>query len=44
MGSKTKKIKAIRKRKAKPNKSNLRANQKRIDENLAVLRELSSKD
>jgi hypothetical protein len=44
MGSKTKKVKAIRKRKAKSNKDNLKANQKRIDENLATLRELSSKD
>ena len=44
MGSKTKKVKAIRKRKGKPNKDNLTANQKRIDENIATLRELSSKD
>ena len=44
MGSKTKKVKAIRKRKAKSNRDNLKANQKRIDENIATLRELSSKD
>ncbi len=44
MGSKTKKVKAVRKRKAKPNKDNLKANQKRIDGNLATLRELSAKD
>ena len=44
MGSKTRKLKAIRKRKAKSNKDNLRANQKRIDENLATLRELSAKE
>jgi hypothetical protein len=44
MASKTKKTKAARKRKSKPNKGNLKKNQKRIDRNLEILRELEEKD
>ncbi len=42
MSSNTKKAKIIRARKAKPNKVNLKKNQKRIEKNAAILRELSS--
>jgi hypothetical protein len=44
MASKTKKAKAIRKRKKAPNKVNLKADMKRIEKNLEVLREAASKD
>ncbi len=44
MASKTKKAKAIRKWKKKPNKGNLKADQKRIQKNLEILRELAEKD
>jgi len=44
MASKTKKTKAARKRKRKPNKANLKADQKRIERNLEILRELEEKD
>jgi hypothetical protein len=44
MASKTKKSKAARKRKSKPNKGNLKKNQKRIERNLEILRELEEKD
>ncbi len=44
MASKTKKTKAARKRKSKPNKGNLKKNQKRIDKNLEILRDLAEKD
>ena len=44
MASKTKKAKAIRKWKSKPNKANLKANIKRIEKNIEILRELSLKD
>jgi len=44
MASKTKKTKAARKRKSKPNKGNLKKNQKRIERNLEILRELEEKD
>lgn len=44
MTSPTKKAKRIRIWKTKPNKANLRADKKRIDKNLEILRELASKD
>ena len=44
MTSKTKKAKAIRKWKDKPNKANLKANMKRIEKNTEILKELSLKD
>ncbi len=44
MASNTKKAKSIKKRKMKPNKANLKADQKRIQRNAEILRELASKD
>jgi len=44
MASKTKKTKAARKRKSKPNKGNLKKDQKRIERNLEILKELASED
>jgi hypothetical protein len=44
MASKTKKTKAARKWKKKPNKANLKKDQKRIDRNLEILRDLAEKD
>jgi hypothetical protein len=44
MASKTKKAKAIRKWKDKPNKANLKADTKRIEKNREILKELSLKD
>lgn len=44
MASKTKKTKAARKWKKKPNKANLKKDQKRIDRNLEILRDLEEKD
>ena len=44
MGSPRKQTKAIRARKAKPNKVNLKKNQKRIQKNSEILRELDSKE
>lgn len=42
MASNSKKTKAIRARKAKPNKLNIKKNQVRIQQNGAILRELAS--
>ena len=44
MASHRKKTTAIRNRKKKPHKQNLKANIKRIQENAQILRELASKD
>ena len=44
MASNSKKTKAIRDRKTKPNKANLKANMKRIQKNTEILRELAGKD
>jgi hypothetical protein len=44
MTSNSKKTKAIRGRKTKPNKANLKANMKRIQKNTDLLRELAEKD
>jgi hypothetical protein len=44
MASNAKKTKAIRARKAKPNKKNRKADQKRIQENTELLRELAAKE
>jgi hypothetical protein len=43
MASNSKKTKAIRTRKARPNKKNIKKNLERIQENAAILRELASK-
>jgi hypothetical protein len=42
MASNSKKTKAIRARKAKPNKKNLKKNLVRVQQNAAMLRELAS--
>ena len=42
MSSNSKQTKAIRARKAKPNKKNLKKNLERVQKNAAVLRELAS--
>ena len=44
MASKTKMTKAARKRKKKPNKANLKKDQKRIERNRVILRELDEKN
>jgi hypothetical protein len=44
MASKSKKTEAIRSRKSKPNRDNLKKNAERIDRNREILRELASKD
>jgi len=44
MASKTKKAKAVRKWKDAPNKANLKADKKRIQKNLEVLRKAAEKD
>ncbi|MCP4683173.1 MAG: hypothetical protein GY864_12625 [Desulfobacterales bacterium] len=44
MGSNSKQTKLIRDRKAKSNKKNLKANQKRIQRNSEILRELAAKE
>jgi len=44
MASNSKKTKAIRGRKTKPNKVNLKANMKRIQKNTEILRELAEKE
>jgi len=44
MTSKAKKTKAIRAWKTKPNKANLRADMKRTQKNLEILRKLAEKD
>ena len=44
MTSMAKKTKAIRKWKDKPNKANLKADQKRLQKNREILKELASKD
>jgi hypothetical protein len=44
MTSKAKKTKAIRGRKTAPNKANLKADRKRVQRNLEILKELAEKD
>lgn len=44
MASNSKKTEAIRSRKARSNRENLKKNAKRIDRNREILRELASKD
>ena len=44
MSSNAKKTKAIRKWKSKPNKANQKADMKRIQKNVEILRELAEKD
>jgi hypothetical protein len=44
MASNSKKTKSIRYRKAKPNRRNLKADQKRIQRNAEILKELASKE
>jgi hypothetical protein len=44
MASNRKKSKAIRARKARPNKANLKKNQKRVQRNIEMLRELAARD
>ena len=44
MASNLKKTKLIRARKSKPNKSNLKADHKRYNDNIQALRELASKE
>ncbi len=44
MGSKTRKLKAIRKRHHKPNKDNRKADLKRTQKNRDILSELSAQD
>ena len=44
MASNTKKQKRIRKNKAKPNTSNLKADARRIQKNCEILRELAARD
>lgn len=44
MSSNAKKTKAIRQNKTKPNKANLKADQKRQQKNREILKELASKD
>jgi hypothetical protein len=44
MASKAKKTKSIRNRKKRANKPNLKADVKRIQKNMEILRDLSSKD
>ena len=44
MASKTKKLNRIRNRKKRPNKANLKANMKRTQKNLEILRDLETKD
>ena len=43
MGSKTKKVKCIRDRKKRPNKSNQKADMKRVQRNREILKELESR-
>jgi hypothetical protein len=42
MASKTQKTKKVRARKARPNKTNVKTNQKRLDRNLEVLEKISA--
>lgn len=44
MASNTKKTKAIRARKKRPNKKNLKANLKRIEKNAKILKELAANE
>jgi len=44
MGSNRKQTELIRARKARSNKTNLKKNQKRIQKNVEILRELASKE
>lgn len=44
MASNSKKTEAIRARRGKPNRDNLKKNVKRIDRNREILRELASRD
>ena len=44
MTSRAKKTKAIRKWKAKPNKANQKADLKRVQRNIEILKELAEKD
>ncbi len=44
MSSNAKKTKAIRQNKIKPNKANLKADQKRQQKNREILKELAAKD
>ena len=44
MGSPRKQTKLIRARKAKPNKANLKKNQKRLQKNLELMKEYASQD
>jgi len=44
MGSNRKQTKRIRANKSKPNKTNLKKNQKRIQKNIEILRELASNE
>jgi hypothetical protein len=44
MSSKSKRTEAIRNWKRKPNKENLKKNQKRMEQNQQVLRDLAAKD
>ena len=44
MASGSKKRKRIRARKAAPNKANIKANMKRIQNNIEILRDLAAKD
>lgn len=44
MSSKSKRTEAIRNWKRKPNRENLKKNEKRVEENQRILRELAAKD
>jgi hypothetical protein len=44
MASKTKKVKRIRDRKKSPNKGNLKAADKRVQQNREILKELAARD
>ncbi|MBW2609394.1 MAG: hypothetical protein JRC68_03505 [Deltaproteobacteria bacterium] len=44
MGSTAKKTKVIRSRKARPNKANQKADRKRNQKNIEILRDLAAKD
>lgn len=44
MASNSKRTEAIRDRKDKPNRDNLKKNRKRIEQNRQILRELAAKD
>jgi len=44
MASNSKRTEAVRDRKDKPNRDNLKKNRKRIEQNREILRELAAKD